>query len=72
MTNANCLQDIKCPKCGGEDRFHIQALVTTLVTDDGAEAADGNFEWDENSPIKCLQCNHTGRVRQFWTKAGAA
>jgi DNA-directed RNA polymerase subunit M/transcription elongation factor TFIIS len=63
--NSNCLQDIKCPKCGQEDAFYIDCAVRAYVTDDGAEAANGSFSWDRDSLIDCVECEHTGSVAEF-------
>ncbi len=40
-----------------------------MVTDDGAEAASGNFEWSHDSHIECHQCGHTGKVDEFTLKS---
>lgn len=68
MPNINCLENIKCPECDQERRFFILSTVTAMVTDDGAEAPDGNFEWNYDSHIECHQCGHTGKVDNFTLK----
>jgi len=65
MANINCLQNIHCPRCINEDRFYIETTITACVTDDGAEPADGNFRWDERSPITCPDCRCEGTVGEF-------
>jgi hypothetical protein len=65
MTNENCLEGIKCPKCGNQDRFRIQSSTLAEVSDDGAEA--GNIEWDDDSFTCCLCCDKTGMLRSFRT-----
>jgi hypothetical protein len=69
MTNTNCLEGIRCPKCGQEDRFMIAANIIAEVTDDGADVASphyGNgFEWDEESYCRCPECNLEGKVKDF-------
>ena len=35
MPNTNCLEGIRCTKCGHEDSFKIKATVLVLVTDEG-------------------------------------
>jgi hypothetical protein len=47
MPNTNCLQGMRCPKCGHEDSFKIEVIAIVLVTDDGAEDL-GNAEWDDH------------------------
>jgi hypothetical protein len=68
MPNVNCLENIKCPNCDQEYRFFILSTVTAIVTDHGAEAADGNFQWRHESHIECRQCGHTGKVDDFTLK----
>jgi hypothetical protein len=68
MPTINCLEDIKCPECEQHSRFFILSTVTAVVTDDGAEAADGNFEWSSDSHIECHQCGNSGKVDEFTLK----
>lgn len=69
MTNTNCLEGIRCPKCGQEERFLIVATVTAEVTDDGADIASpmyGNgFESDDESRSRCPDCDHEGLLAEF-------
>ena len=67
MTNTNCLEGIRCPKCGQEDRFLIVARMTVDVTDDGADIAKpcGDFEWDDFSRTECPACDHVGPLAAF-------
>jgi hypothetical protein len=67
MANINCLENIKCPECGDDGGFYIDASVLAFVTDDGAEPANGNFDWDAASMITCAACEHSGTVGQFTT-----
>lgn len=52
MTNTNCLEGIRCPKCGNEDCIKIVALIPCFVTDEGSEAV-GDHEWDDDSHAHC-------------------
>jgi len=70
MSNQNCLQGIKCPKCGNEDRFKIQASIACHVTDEGSEP-DGDHEWDETSHTICPVCEFENSLAAF-TKAEKA
>jgi hypothetical protein len=65
--NTNCLEGIRCPKCGHEDDFLIRCEVTCLVTDESADAADncGGYEWDENSGTTCRDCGHQDILDEF-------
>ncbi|HTU44889.1 MAG TPA: hypothetical protein VMF91_07495 [Bryobacteraceae bacterium] len=69
MTNTNCLANIRCPECLSEDEFYIEASVLAVVSDDGAEAANGDFYWEEQSTIRCSQCAHSGTVAEFTFKS---
>ena len=64
MTNTNCLECIRCPACGQQDRFKITALITCVVTDNGSEPV-GDHEWDDDSNTHCPGCGFTGRLRSF-------
>jgi len=64
--NTNCLKGLRCPKCGYEDQFSIQGVVTLTVTDNGS-SADGAHEWSDDSPCQCWGdgCNFFGYVRDL-------
>jgi hypothetical protein len=64
MPNTNCLQGIRCPKCGHEDSFKIEATVLVLVTDDGTEDL-GHSEWDADYYCECDNCHHSGTIKDF-------
>jgi len=66
MPNTNCLEGVRCPRCGYEDAFLINALVTVLVTDDGTEDQGGDYEWDGDAYCACADCKFAGRLRDFW------
>ena len=54
-----------CPGCRRDDRIHIQATVTVLLTRRGTEEVDSDTEWDDASIAQCRHCDHTGTVRDF-------
>ena len=64
MPNTNCLEGIRCPKCGHEDAFKIEAKVLVLVTDDGTEDL-GHSEWDSNHYCECDNCHYSGTIKDF-------
>jgi rubredoxin len=64
MTNTNCLDDIRCPACGQEDRFKITALITCVVTDNGSEPV-GDHDWDDDSSTHCPECGFDGKLKSF-------
>ena len=65
MTNKNCLEGIRCPQCGHEDAFRIEAQITVYVTDDGTEDEGGHYAWDGESPCRCAECGHAGKIADF-------
>lgn len=64
-TNTNCLEGVKCPKCGQEDLFKIAAHVICEVSDDGTEDHLGDHEWDQQSFCQCCECDHAGKLADF-------
>jgi DNA-directed RNA polymerase subunit RPC12/RpoP len=69
MTNENCLEGIRCPKCGNEDRLFIVATILADVTDDGADIArHTDMEWANSSPARCPDCGETGPLSNFHTE----
>lgn len=66
MPNTNCLENIQCPRCKQEDRFHIAASVLVEVTDDGTEDMCGDYEWSHSSFCCCPECEHIGTLKDFY------
>jgi DNA-directed RNA polymerase subunit RPC12/RpoP len=64
MPNENCLKGIRCPECGQEDKFKIVGVAVFTVTDEGTDEFY-DVEWDDDSTIRCTQCNHVGALREF-------
>ena len=64
MTNTNCLEGIRCPKCGQEERLKITASITCVVTDEGSEPV-GDHEWDGESNTHCPACDFAGVLKDF-------
>lgn len=64
MPNTNCLEGIRCPKCGSDKRFNIAVTVWAEFTDNGSETY-GDNEHDENSAIQCCECDHAATVYDF-------
>lgn len=66
MANKNCLVGMKCPKCGDEDQFRIEATAMFNVTDDGTEhSGEGAVQWDDGNYCECHACSHYGTVKDF-------
>ena len=65
----------KCPKCGS-DTIDVCVKVWTKVIQDDPDniqtdtdgALDHDHEWDDDSPMRCRECGHTGRVIEFDTE----
>jgi hypothetical protein len=66
MTNTNCLEGVRCPKCGYEEGFYISALVELYVLDDGTEDQGGDHLWEGDSPCRCGSCEHEATVDDFY------
>jgi len=64
MTHDNCLEGIRCPQCGQDNRFKIFALITCVVTNNGSEPV-GDHGWDDNSSTHCPECDFDGTLKQF-------
>ena len=61
--NENCLEGMRCPKCGQADSFNIRVTACMDVTDDGTDNYS-NVEWDDDSPVVCNEpdCQWEGEV----------
>ena len=62
--NTNCLNGMKCPKCGALEPFKIAALCWVVMTDEGSEQVT-NLEWDKGSSCECLACHFAGPAMDF-------
>ena len=65
MANTNCLEGVRCPQCGQEDRFLINAMVSVMVADEGTEDQGGDYEWSPDSPCCCASCDFAGKLADF-------
>ena len=63
--NTNCLEDMKCPKCGQEESLKIEATCLFTVTDDGTEDEGNGHEWGDDHYCECTKCGHHGIVADF-------
>jgi hypothetical protein len=62
--NANCLDGMKCPKCGSLEPFSIEVRMMVAVSDDGTEDY-GNAEWEDASYCECRACCFHGIAGDF-------
>ncbi len=65
--NTNCLDGMRCPKCGSLEPMYISATCTVKVYDDGTDET-GDFDWDKNSSCTCGLCGFDGLVAAFMGK----
>ena len=59
--------DYKCPKCNVTDMegwFNVSGRATFVVDSDGVEDYH-NVEWDDEAPMNCRTCGHSGIVADF-------
>ena len=65
MPNTNCLEGIRCPKCGHEDSFKVEVTVLVLVEDEGVTDDLSGSEWDQDHYCECDNCQHSGKIKDF-------
>jgi predicted nucleic-acid-binding Zn-ribbon protein len=62
--NTNCLEGIKCPKCGNEDSFAVDVKGWATITDDGLGSVM-DADWEEDADTVCSICSHQGPWSEF-------
>lgn len=62
--NNNCLEGMRCPKCGSYGPFGIVGSTLFKVHDDGTDG-HGDIEWDGRSYCECMECQHSGTKDDF-------
>jgi hypothetical protein len=55
---------LRCPECGQEDKFQIDATVTLTVVGDDVSSEPDNT-WESSSFTVCLGCDHEGTAAEF-------
>ncbi len=63
--NTNCLEGIKCPKCGSEGPFVVEVTTQVMLHDEGSEDYNSDVRWDGDSYIRCVECDHDGQAKEF-------
>lgn len=58
--NTNCLEGMKCPKCGSLEPFEISARATFEVFDSGTEDYY-EVAWENDSDCLCMECSFLER-----------
>ncbi len=64
VPNTNCLEGIRCPRCGSTRKFEILAECVVVFVDNGSDEA-GSFAWGDDASIECQNCHETGTVADF-------
>ena len=64
MPNTNCLEGMRCPKCGSEGPFDIEASAVFRVYDSGTDEFF-DVSWEKTSPCVCIDCGHEALVCDF-------
>ena len=55
-----------CPACEADTHIEVVATHWVRLAPDGTDYADdGSEEWDDTSPARCCECDHTGTVATF-------
>ena len=62
--NANCLENMICPRCRNSDKLLIGGSCVFVVTDDGIEDHTA-AEWNRESPCSCPNCGFAGKLLLF-------
>lgn len=65
--NTNYLIGMKCPECGSEGPFRIDATITVTIHDDGREENFSETTWKNDSWCCCeaWDCGFVGVVADF-------
>ena len=67
--NTNCLQGMRCPKCGQNNCFIITATrhcQIHLYEDGTDESTYGSVEWEDNAPASCAECDWAGEAKDLY------
>lgn len=70
MPNTNCLDGMKCPKCGDEGPFVMTVTCTAEVHDDGIDRTF-DHSWEDDGVCRCTNadCRYIGKVVEFRLKS---
>lgn len=63
-SNSNCLEGVRCPKCGWEDSFEIDALTTATMRDEGSD--NYGTEYDHTTRAACNACGLRDYLAAFY------
>ena len=65
--NSNCLEGMRCPKCGSEEPFFIEVRTQMLMWDEGSDYHT-DLDHDDASFCRCYNCDREGTVADFKIK----
>lgn len=63
--NTNCLEGIRCPECGFEDRFEIEGTSLFTVVDDGTDDHTGVDWTGESCACGNPDCGYSASLAEF-------
>ena len=67
--NSNCLQGMRCPKCGQNECFIITATrhcEVHLYEDGTDESTYGSVDWEDTAPASCAECDWAGETKDLY------
>jgi hypothetical protein len=65
MSNTNCLEGFRCPRCGSDAEFRIEVCTVVTVTDDGSDYEGTGLDWQDDSYCECTACDHAATIKDF-------
>ena len=68
MSNINCLEGLRCPKCGYDGQLLIGVDCIAKVNSDGIVKYTGEGSWDEGNYCECNRCHYKGIVADFYAE----
>lgn len=63
-TPTTCLATMKCPKCGHNADFNIEATCLATVVNDSVDSAIA-YNWDDHNSCRCGGCQYQALVGDF-------
>lgn len=64
MTNTNCLDGLRCPKCPTDGPLRIHGNAEFIMHDNGHDAVQ-NITWEDSNFCACDLCGFEGVVSDF-------
>jgi hypothetical protein len=54
-----------CPNCKSDEHLQVELTTMANLMADGTDPV-GDQEWDENSFMRCTNCNHDDKAARFY------